>query len=172
MQRALEKWLAHPGRLLGENEVRVIEHYSGDVPYRSRFHHVDELGVHRLVANPVSDDINSRAHERFGVIEVVDVGGYPQAILMRLLNHGRIDFRFKLGHQPAAAIEPNLDHIGLAGRHLTDRLTRHLYGVRSRDLVLTNWNNRRRWLTTNHPDPLIGSEEVRTRQPACVQLRA
>src|SRR6516165_1194789 len=162
MQRALEKWFARPGRLLGENEVRVIEHDRGDVPYRSRFHHVDELGVHWLVADPVSDDVHSRAHDRFGVIEVVDVGGYPQAVIMRLLDRGGIDFRFKLGHQPPAAIQPDLDHIGLARGHLTDRLTGHLYGVRSRDLILANRNDRRRWLAAEHTDPLIGSEQVGT----------
>src|SRR5215813_8924542 len=98
MQCALEKWLARPGRLLGENVVRIVEHYSGDVPYRSPCHHVDEFGVHRLIADAMSDDIDSRAHDRFGIIEVVDMGGYSQAALVRLINNGRIDFRLKLGH--------------------------------------------------------------------------
>src|SRR5262245_4247196 len=162
MQRALEKWLAHPGLLLSKNEISVIEHYSGDVPYRSRFHHIDELGVRRLVAYTVSDNIHSRSYDRFGIVEVVDMGGYSQTVLVRLVDHGGIHFRLKLGHQPAGAIEPYLDHIGLARRHLTDRLTCHLYGVRSRDLVLANWNDRRRWLATDHTDPLVGSEEVGT----------
>src|SRR5262252_1995011 len=163
MQCALEERLARPGRLIGENEVSVIEYYGGDVPHRSRFHHVDELGVYRLVANPVSDDIDSCAHDRFGIGEVVDVGGYPQAVLMRLVDDGGIDFRLELGHQPARAIEPNLDHIGFAGRHLTDGSTRHLYGVRSRDLVLANWRLATERLATDHPDPLVGSEEVGAR---------
>jgi hypothetical protein len=69
MQPALEEWLAHPGRLLSKNEAGFIEHDGGDVPHRSRFHHVDEFGVHGLVANTVSDDIDARAHDRFGVVE-------------------------------------------------------------------------------------------------------
>jgi hypothetical protein len=56
MQCALEKWLARPGRMLGENEVRVVKHYIGNIPYGLRFHHVDELGVNWLIANPVRDD--------------------------------------------------------------------------------------------------------------------
>src|SRR5262249_19091167 len=93
MQCALEEWLARQGRLLSENVVSVIKHYSRDVPYRSRLHHVDELGVDRLVANTVSDDIDPRAHDRFGIIKVVDVSCYPQAVLMRFVDHGGIDFR-------------------------------------------------------------------------------
>src|SRR5262249_2958703 len=171
MQCALKKWLARPRRLIGENEVRVVEHYSGDIPYGLRFHQVDELGVHRLIANTMSDNVHPRAHDRFGIIEVVDMGGYPQAVLVRLVNHGGIYFWLKLGHQPAGAIEPDLDHVGLARGHLTDRLTCHLYGVRSRDLVLVNWNDRRRWLATDHTNSLVGSKEVGTGKPACVQLR-
>src|SRR5262249_10050667 len=161
MQCALKKWLARPGRLIGENEVRVVEHYSGDIPYGLRFHQVDALGVHRFTATPVRGDIDSRAHDRFGIIEVV-MGGYSKPVLVRLVNHGGIYFWLKLGHQPAGAIEPYLDHIGFADRHLADRLTCHLYGIRSRDLVLANWNDRRRWPATDHTDPLVGSEEVGT----------
>jgi hypothetical protein len=29
-------------------------------------------------------------------------------------------------------------------------------------LVLANWNDRRRWLATDHTDSLVGSEEVGT----------
>src|SRR5262249_45193343 len=65
-----------------------------------------------LVANAVSDDVDARAHNGFGIVEVVDVGSDPQAVLVRLVDHGRIDFRGDLGH-----------HIGLTGRHLADRLT-------------------------------------------------
>src|SRR5215471_18722105 len=98
MQCALEKWLAHPGLLLSKNEISVIEHYGGDVPYRSRFHHIDELGVHRLVAYTVSDNVHSRSYDRFGILEIVDMSGYPQAVLVRLVDDGGIYFRLKLGH--------------------------------------------------------------------------
>src|SRR5262249_2328756 len=148
--------------LLGENVVRIIKHYGGDIPYRSRFHHVDELGVHRLVANTMRDDIDARAHDRFCIIEVIDVSGYPQAILMRLIDHSGINFRLNLGHQPTGTIEPDLDHIGLAGRHLTDGLPCHGYRVGSRTLVLTDLTNGRRWLAADRTDALIGSEEVCT----------
>src|SRR5262245_35575650 len=154
MQCALEERLARPGRLLSENVVSVIEHYGSDVPYRSRFHQVDELGIDRFIANPVSDDIDSRAHDRFSIIKIVDVGGYPQAVLMCLVDHRGMDFRPELGHQPARAIEPNLDHIGFAGRHLTDRSTRYLDGVRSRGLVLANWRLATERLATDHPDQI------------------
>src|SRR5262249_36285746 len=100
------------------------------------------------------------------------VGGYPQAVLVRLINDGRIDFRLKLGHQPAGAIEPDLDHVGLARGHLTDRLTRHLHGVRSRDLVLANWTDRRRWRAPSPTDSLFGSKEVGTGYATRVQLWA
>src|SRR5262245_55679873 len=102
MQCALEKWLARPGRLLGENEVRVIEHYSGDIPYGLRFHQVDKLGVHRLIANPVRDDIDSRAHDRFGIVEVVDMGGYSQTVLVADLVRRRVAVIATPGSIPAS----------------------------------------------------------------------
>jgi hypothetical protein len=39
-------------------------------------------------------------------------------------------------------------------------------------LVVGNWDDRRRRLAADHPDALVGSEEVRTRHAACVQLGA
>src|SRR5262249_60219161 len=87
----------------------------------------------------------------------------PQAVLGRLINPGEIHFRFKLWPQPAGAIEPDLDHIGFARRHLADRGACHLYGVRSRGLVLANRRLATERLATDYPDPLVGSEEVGTR---------
>src|SRR5215472_18864702 len=43
--------------------------------------------------------------------------------------------------------------------------------VGSRHLVLPDRNNRCRWHAAARTNPLVGSEEVRTREPACVQLR-
>src|SRR5262249_52468039 len=42
--------------------------------------------------------------------------------------------------------------------------------VGSRHLVFPERNNRRRWHAAARADPLVGSEEARTREPACVQL--
>src|SRR5262249_62034190 len=96
------------------------------------------------------------------IIEFMDVSGHPKAILMPLIDHSGITFRLNLGHQPPGPIEPDLDHISLAGRHLTDGLTCHRYRVGSRNLVLADLNNGRRWLAADRTDALIGSEEVST----------
>src|SRR6266702_3254605 len=95
----------------------------------------------------------------------------PQAVLVRLVDHDGIDVRLELGHQSASAIEPDLDHVGLARRHLTNRRARRLSGVRSRDAALANWNSRRRGLTSGHAEALVGTEEVGAGNAARVQLR-
>src|SRR5262249_22291908 len=100
-----------------------------------------------------------------------NVGGDAQTVFVRLVDDGRINFRLELGHQPAPAINPDLDHVGLACRHLTNGLTCHLDAVRSGDLGFGNPNNCRGWLTANHTNTLVSAEEVSTRELACVQLR-
>src|SRR5712672_2806517 len=109
MQRALEEWLAHPRRLLSECEVRLVEYDRGNVPHRSSFHHVDEFGVHGPVANTVSNDIDSCANDRFGIIEVIDMGRHTQAVLVRFINYRGIDLWRELGGQRlAGVIKPDL----------------------------------------------------------------
>ena len=82
-----------PGGLLRETVNRFIKPNRSDVPHRARFKHIDEFGIHGFVTDTVSDDVDPRAHNGFGVIEIVDVGGDPQPVLVRLIDDRGIDFR-------------------------------------------------------------------------------
>ena len=97
MQCALEEWLAHPGWLLGEDEVGMIEHHGGDVPDRARFHHVDEFGIHRFVVELRGNQITSARTIALASSKIVDVGGDTQAVLVCLVDYRGIDFWLELG---------------------------------------------------------------------------
>src|SRR5262249_17255182 len=97
MQGSLHKWLPHPGGLVREDIVGVVEHYGGDVPHRARLHLIDELCVDGFVAHTMCDDIDASLHNGLGVVEVVNVRGHTQAVFVGLVDDGRIDLRFELG---------------------------------------------------------------------------
>src|SRR5260370_10038777 len=114
MQCALKEWLADPRRLLGEGEVRLVEYDGRDVPHRSSFHRVDEFAVHGPVANTVSNDIDSCANDRFGIIEVIDIGRHTQAVLVRFINYRGIYLWLVLGGQLLSGlIKPDLVQVCL-----------------------------------------------------------
>ncbi len=81
---------------------------------------LDEFVVDFLVADAVQEPLDAGAHQELGVVEVEDVGDRRQALLAGLVGGRREHLRRELLLAAVAAVDPDLDEIGLVRREVLD----------------------------------------------------
>ena len=97
--------------VLGEDERGLVHREGGDVIRPLRLHHADELLVDELIADAVSQRIDTRLDERLRVGQVEDVRGDTDLVLVRLFDRGLEDVRLHLGKFPVHVVHPEFDHV-------------------------------------------------------------
>jgi hypothetical protein len=78
----LKERVLHPGGTVRVNERGFVEAQGRHVKGLSGLHLREELRVDGLVANPMRKDVRSRSKNRFRVVEIMDVGGDAESMLV------------------------------------------------------------------------------------------
>ena len=91
--------------------------------------HRHELVVHVHVPDAVGEGVDPRLQETLRIFEREDVGGHPQAVLVRLVDDGAVELRSQLVELAAAVVHPDLDEVHVRASELLDRRPRLLRRV-------------------------------------------
>ncbi len=86
----------------------------------------DEFVVDIFVADQMREAFDSRPHEPFGVLQVVNMGNGTEIVLARFIDGRSVKFRRQLLLGMVSVVHPDLDEVGTMGRQVLHGASRLL----------------------------------------------
>ena len=107
-QTRLEERIVQPFRVLSVNKHRFVADERWNKKNAARFHICDEFVVHGLVADAVSEPVDSCIDQRFRIGQVKLVCDDAKMLAVSFLDDRPVDGQLDFGHATEIVIQPEL----------------------------------------------------------------